>query len=117
MKVDMKHHLTTIRVHIEHRAVTRFMDPPIPRDLAGCVYHVSHQEILLRREVIQCCDVGLGCDENMDRRLRVDVLEGVDTVVLIHFRRRNLPLDDPAEKTVGHAGYSNLFKTLERAFS
>ena len=41
-------------------------------------------------------------NENVRRGLGVDVAEGVDVLVLIHLRGRDLPGDDLAEKAVVH---------------
>ena len=41
-------------------------------------------------------------DQHVYRRLRVDVLEGDQPVVLVDDGRRNLAVDDLAEEAVGH---------------
>src|SRR6266516_2700097 len=47
-------------------------------------------------------DVALGDDEDVDGRLRVDVLEGEDGVVLVLDLRRALAGHDPAKRAVRH---------------
>lgn len=42
--------------------------------------------------------------QDVERRLRVRVVEGHDAVVLVEKARRNLARDDPAEDAVGHSG-------------
>ena len=41
-------------------------------------------------------------DQRVQRRLRVDVVEYEDAIVLVHHRRRDLLAHDPAEQTVAH---------------
>src|SRR5262249_3087011 len=50
----------------------------------------------------QSRDVPLGNDENVRRRLRIDVLKDEYFVVFIHLLRRDFPCDDFAEQAVVH---------------
>jgi hypothetical protein len=47
-------------------------------------------------------NVALGNDEDMHRRLRIDVLEGEDVVVLVLDVGRALPRNNPTERAVRH---------------
>src|SRR2546422_3079505 len=47
-------------------------------------------------------DVALGHDEEMDRRLRVDILEGQNRIVLVLDVRVTLTRDDATERAVLH---------------
>ena len=68
--------------------------------------------IVLRRQVVERGDVGFRHYEDMCRRLRINVFEGVNAIVFVYFRRGNLPYDDLAEQAIGHAPYFNLFMVL-----
>jgi hypothetical protein len=65
------------------------------------------QEPRVRRpDVRELLDVPAGDDEDVSRRLRGDVLEREDRLVLIDLLRRDLAGDDPAEDAVGHGAPS-----------
>jgi hypothetical protein len=51
--------------------------------------------------LIERSEVGLGDDENVDRRLRPEVVEGEDALGLEEDFRRDLPADDAAEDAAG----------------
>ena len=67
----------------------------------------EHEGVLVRR-VDQRGDVATRDDEQMDRRLRVDVLERDNRVVLLHDVARTLARDDAAEQAVVHGASENL---------
>ena len=51
-------------------------------------------------EVVQGRDVLLGNDQKVHGRLRGDVMEGHDLIVLVEHLGRNVPGDDLAEQTI-----------------
>ena len=57
--------------------------------------------VIAGREIVQRGDVLRGHDEDVQRRLRIDVAKGHKRVVSMHDGGRNRPGHDPAEETVG----------------
>ena len=68
----------------------------------GPAHHLADQGVVSRRKIVQRRDVPARHDQHVHRRLRVDVLEGDDAIVLIDNRRGNLAGDDLAEQAVRH---------------
>ena len=48
-------------------------------------------------------DMLLGYNQNMRRRLRIDVPESKDEIILVNLCRRDLSVDDLAEQAIGHS--------------
>ena len=51
-------------------------------------------------------------DENMDRRLRVDIVESVESVCLRHFFRRYFTRDDFTKKAIVHAQFYIMYEVI-----
>jgi len=56
----------------------------------------------LVRHLVSGRDVRFGNDENVDRRLGRDVVEGVDGLVLVHFFGGDHPCDDLTKQAIVH---------------
>jgi hypothetical protein len=72
------------------------------RQHRGRAEHRSHQCVIGRRQVVDRRDVSTRDDEHMQRRLRVDVLDGDEVVVLMDDGALDLARDDLAEEAVAH---------------
>ena len=70
----------------------------LPRDQVDMAYEGG----VIVSEVVRAADVLAGNDEDMDRRLGVDILERDDPLVLVDDRTRYLPGYDIAEEAVVH---------------
>ena len=87
VKVQVKHRLPRLRAVADHDAECVF-HAELARDLADREQQVAEQRLVLRLRVREPRDLLLGDDEDMDRRLRVDVLEGEAQLVLVDDVRR-----------------------------
>jgi hypothetical protein len=68
--------------------------------LLGGVQQVAGQRLVGFGEVGEGGDVALGDHQKMHRRLRADIVEGDELIVLVELARRNLTGDDLAEQAV-----------------
>ena len=102
-EVDVEHCLPGAAVAIEHRPVAVLRVPLILGDLCGARNQSAHHRRVPFLDVVQRRDVPAGDDEHMERRLRIDVLERQQLVVLVDDLRGDLAVGDLAEQTVvGH---------------
>lgn len=91
------------RVAVEHGAEALFGDSPFPRQAVGDLEEAEEKGLILRGEIEERGDVLSGNDENVNRRLRVDVLESHHFVVFEDDAGRKLLVAYPAEEAVTHA--------------
>lgn len=82
-------------------------DEPEVLSVAGVRGHpTDHAEQMTREggvvEVREPGDVGARHDKHVERRRRLQILEGDGTVVIVDERRRDLARDDPTEDAFGH---------------
>jgi hypothetical protein len=75
------------------------------RDLGGCPMKVADQGAVLLARMCNGLDVLTRNNEDMHRRLRIDVGEGVALVVLVNGLGRNASIDNLAEEAA-HFGFS-----------
>ena len=68
----------------------------------GAAKHDPEDVVVRRSQVVERRDVPSGDDEQMKRRLRVDVLEGDHVLVVVDEMAGDLPSDDLAEQAVAH---------------
>ena len=74
----------------------------LPSERGGRAEHRSDQGIVGGRQVVDRRNVLARDDEHVQRRLRIDVLDRDDVVVLMDDRPLDLTRDDFAEETVAH---------------
>ena len=113
--MEMEDDLPAIRVHVEHCSVTLLRDAEVLRNLAGCCKHVGQQRFVFCGNVVQGRDVFSRADEDMYRRLRTDVVEGDDAIVLIGHFRWQFFVRDSAEKARLHTR-AGFYHASVRAF-
>src|SRR6516164_9954112 len=97
----MKDRLARIRSNVEHRAIP-LLDATLAGDLRRNKVAVADNLGIFRGGFLDVDDVLFGNDQNVRRRLRLDVLKSVDAIVFEHLLGRNLAGNDLAEQTVGH---------------
>ena len=107
VQVQVEHRLPGVGVAVEHGAVAALGVAALGGDCRGSPHHRADQAVVRTVEVVQRGDVRSRHDQHMHGRLRVDVLEGHEVVVLEHLLRRNLAGDDAAEqaahaRSIGH---------------
>jgi hypothetical protein len=98
MQVDVKHRLPRLRVAVEDRPEARTVVPALPGDRRARPHHRADEIIFRRRQIVQRRHVLPRHDQHVHRRLRVDVVEGDQAIVLIDLRRGDLARDDLAEQ-------------------
>src|SRR5215204_1370639 len=102
MQMDVEYRLTGFAIGVEYRPVAAVRVSVFFRDLRGSAVHRSDEDIVSRGQVVQRSDVAPGDDQHMQWRLRVDVLDGDQLIVLVHELSRDLAANDLAEETITH---------------
>jgi len=102
VQVDVEDELVGVRVHVHHRPPALVGEAPLLGQLGRGREQVAHGGCILGCDVVQRRDVLLRDDEEVLRRLGLDVLEGERIGVVVDDLRRDLLLDDLAEQAVGH---------------
>jgi hypothetical protein len=101
----MEHALPGAGADVKHCPIA-ILNPALPRKLRGNYVAIAHIGGVVRTCFLQAANMSLRYDQNMGRRLRVNVLEGEGAVVLVNFLGRRLTFYDSAEKTarivIGH---------------
>ena len=100
--MDVKDCLTRLAIRIEDGTVPTVGVTVLFCQRGGASQHRSHKRIILRSQVVERRDVAPRDDEHVKRSLRVDVLEGDESVILMHDRAWNVTRDDLAEQAIGH---------------
>src|SRR5690606_22015652 len=97
---NVEHRLARARVRVHDQAVAVLRDPLLRRDRAGRDEQLAEQRGIRRLDVVHRADVTLRDDQNVQRRLRVDIPERQQLIRLVHDLRRTLPTYDATEETV-----------------
>jgi hypothetical protein len=100
--MNVEHRLPCFAIAVEDRAITALGVAILLRERRRTPHHRSDQRIIDDAKVVQCLDVLSWNDQDVQWRLRVDVLEGDQLLVLVDDRPRDLARDDFAEETVSH---------------
>src|SRR5438093_5349162 len=98
VQMDVVHRLAGACIHVEHSAVAFFVDIRLHSKFLGNLKHLPDQRAVLRLQIIQCRNVLLGHDQEMNGSLRPKILKGYDEVVLMHKVRGCFVFDDSAKK-------------------
>ena len=101
VQMDVEHRLTGFGVAVEHGAIPAFRVTLLRGDGRRGPHQLADQRFVSRREVTGRRDVPFRHDQDMQRRLWVDVVERHQVRVLMNLRRRDLPGDNAAEEA-GH---------------
>ena len=88
----MIHRLPTLAVAIDHQAEAPLRDPDLLRDAVCHQQEVPEQPIISLGRIEDGREMLTGNDQDVDRRLRVDVFEGDRLLVLIHHLARTFPV-------------------------
>jgi len=101
--MQVEHGLARLAIAVEDRSISALAESLVGRQLSGASQHPADQRVIVPTEIVGGRDVLSGNDEQVHRRLRIDVAERDEIVVFVHNRRRNLAGDDAAEQAV-HPG-------------
>ena len=85
-------------VHIEHRAIALLVDIRLHREFLGNLKHVADERTIFRHQIIQCRNVLLGQNQEVNWGLRPKVLECHDEVILVHKFSRCIVSDNSAKE-------------------
>ena len=110
--MQMGHHLVGIGARVYHQAIAALGHALAPRQLGGQEDAAAHQLLVLRAQFGQGRDVRFGYDEDMFGRLRIDIPDGDDILILVHNLGRYLASGDAAEDAL-----SNNYRPSSRATS
>jgi hypothetical protein len=100
----MKDLLSRISRCVENDPITVFPDSQVLGDLPGSEEDVAQEISFFFGDVIQRRDVLFGYDQNVDRCLRIDIIEGDDAIVLKNELSRNTLADNFAKQAIFHFG-------------
>jgi hypothetical protein len=98
--VQVKDGLSGTGADVEDGAVA-LLDVALAGDVGGGEVAAADEFGVGGFGLFQAGEMFLGNDEDVRGRLRVDVFEREDVVVLINFFRGNIALDDAAEEAMG----------------
>src|SRR6185503_17526962 len=101
VQVDVVDAVSRIVTGVEDQPEAPLGQAQVGGQVAGASHQAPHEGVVAGGQVQDARDVALGHDEDVDRALRVDVVEGQDRVVLVGHAGRDLPGHDLAEQA-GH---------------
>ena len=105
--MDVKHRLTSVTIRVEHCAESLVGDPLVFCDGSRSPDQLADDLIVRRLKLVQRLDVSLWNDEDVGRRLGVDVVESKHVLVFVDDGGRDFAVDDSAEQTRRHFGNYN----------
>lgn len=108
--MQMEDRLSCARSNVEDGPVA-LLDVALAGDLRGGQMAAADQFGIFGLGFLQSSEMFLGHDQHVRGRLRIDVFEGEDVLVLVNFLRGNLAADDAAEEAVA-SGVGHLSVTL-----
>ena len=106
--MQVGHGLAGLRAAVGHHA--EVADAQTLGDGGDDLKDVGHHTGVLGGDLTAGGDVLLGDHQEVDRSLRVDVVEGKDALVLVHLAGGDLPRGDLTKQTIGH----NVSSTLKQ---
>jgi len=97
-QVDMhvEHRLSGHRPYVQHRAIT-FFDAALARNSRGCQMARTDNPGICSLGFFQTANVFLRDNKDVGGRLRINVFEGKNLIVLVNFLCWNLSADDAAK--------------------
>lgn len=113
VKVEVEDGLAAARPDIVNRTIAIF-DAAFTAELGGYELRVADDFYVLGARRIDAGDVLLRNNQDMRRRLRIDVLEGEDDLIFVDLLGGNLSGDDSAEEAIFVHGESVIGKSENR---
>lgn len=99
--VQMRHGFASVRAVVDHQPVAAFQIQFL-RNLGGFEQQMAEQLVVVRRGLGDARHALFRENQNMHRRLRGDVADGEDQIVLINDVRRDFARGDFLEKGFVH---------------
>jgi hypothetical protein len=113
VKVQVVHNLTTLRSRIARDTIAALPVTETLREEPGNPDAVPNEGLVRRLDARDGLDVALGDDEQVDRRLRIEILEGEHLFVLKFDLGRAFSGDDAAEYAAwGHVPLEVVYTRL-----
>ncbi len=103
--------LSAVFIAVDHQAVALLGKALGLGELRGGAHEVTQHHSVVRRRFIYAAQVGLGNEQHMRRRLRVQVDKANGMGVVVHFLGGNLTRDNSAKNTGAHGRASNSERT------
>jgi hypothetical protein len=100
VEVQMENELVPAPLHIEDQFVTAPGDACLVRQLLGRHQEFGHHGPILFGKIIDTSDMLFGDDQNMNRRMGMDVFEGDDRFTSKHIICGLFASNDPAKNAV-----------------
>ena len=97
--MDVKNRLTGLLAVVEDKAI--LLGTLLSGDLIGLADDLAHYLLILRRNAGRPCDVLLGDNKKMDRRLGRYIAKGKNVIIFVQFVRRNITVNDLTEQAGG----------------
>ncbi len=110
MEVDVKHRLPRAFAVVDDEAVAVGVEAEVVGEGGGADEGFAHRHCVGFGEVVERGDVASRDDEDVRRRLRVDVVEGDRVGVFEDFLRGDLAVGDAAEQAVSVAGHAGIIR-------
>ena len=102
--VQMRHCLAALFITVYDEAVA-FFQIQVFRDLDGSQVHRSEYRRIFQLQIIVSADFLDRDDDDVNRGLRIDIVEGEAEVVAVDDLRRDFAVDDFLEDIVGQHGH------------
>jgi len=99
--MDVPDRLTSVGAHVEDGSIPRVGDPFLAGDLGRGEMERPQDPSMLVAGLVQGREVLPGDDQDVDRRLRMNVPERHHLLILVDEHRRDLSFGDLAEQAVG----------------
>ena len=100
MEVQMLYALARVRAHIGDHTIAGFGHAQFLAQTGNHRVNVTQQRCVLLRQVRRGADMLFGNDQKMHRGLRIDVVEGQQSIILKQLAGRDLPCRDFAEQAI-----------------
>ena len=101
MKMEVKNGLACVRTCVDDYAKAFLRDTLFLRELGGNQKNIANYFSIVSAQIRKRGDMLARDNQNMNRRLRIDVLEGHHGVIFVEHITLNLFLDNAAEQTIG----------------
>ena len=98
----MMYHLSSVTVTVKNSPVTALGDSPIGGDLLCREVHFSQNFPIIIRNIIGGGDMLSRNDQNVMRRLGIDVIESENRIIFVDDVTGNLTIRNLTEQTVIH---------------
>lgn len=111
MKMDVKNGLSCGGAIINDKTIT-INKVEFGSKACTCAYHFAYKLFIFRLYKGRANKMFFGDDQEMNRRLRRDIVEGKDVIVFIEFIRRDLTSNNLTEKAVFIHDFSLIYIQL-----